>query len=533
MSAQKSKKGPVTFHDVAAYFSAEEWKLLHEWQKELYRNVMKDIQQALMSLGPLIATSVFSLRAKDQEDLFSMDHQGFEGKAGVDCVLSDTLTSSDVIFGMNSDEDQFVEEVQDSNGRQSLCRPSTGHKAIIPIISLSIKEEEDSYPMSHQDTDRRESTECHTEQAVFTEEVSFGIKGEARGYSYNVQNSGKSRHLDDTTVGPVMPSPVHKKNTCFQETTEARSIGQGVNESVNSIERRENLWEETYTSNEGGRTYGHKFGITSHLASHSVENTSTCNEYDGSFNETSNQVKPHATRTLQRQHSYIERVNHLNESSVQAAHGQMHTGVKLCICSQCGKYFSQASNMITSQQINAEPPNKCNECEKSFKQSISQQQQFEKNMEERHFMCSDCGKSFKQSRNLITHQRIHTGEKPYACGVCGKSFRQSKNLITHRRIHTGEKPYVCSVCGKRFSDMANLITHQRIHTGEKPYACTTCGKNFRQLPHLSKHQRTHAGEPQMERGETRTETGDSSSTSTLKTELSNFMQWNSLQKVIT
>ncbi|XP_069078111.1 zinc finger protein 773-like isoform X2 [Pleurodeles waltl] len=531
MSAQNSKKGPVTFHDVAAYFSTEEWKLLHEWQKELYRNVMKDIQQALMSLGPLIATSVFSLRAKDQKDLCSMDHQGFEGKAGIDCVLSDTLTSPDVIFGMNSDEDQYGEEVQDTNGRQSLDRSSTGHKTIIPIISLSIKEEEDSYPMSHQDTVRRESIACHTERTIFTEEVSFGIKGEAQGYSYNVQNSGRNRHIDNTTVGLVMPNLVHKENTCFQESSEARRIG--VNESVNSIEQRENIWEATYTSNEGGRSFGPKFGITSHVASHPAENISTCNEYNSSFNEKSNQVKPTGTRTLQRHHSYVERVNHLNESSAQVTHGQMHTGVKLCICSQCGKYFSQASNMITSQQINTEPPNTCNECEKSVNQTVSQQQQSEKNMGERHFMCNDCGKSFKQSRNLITHQRIHTGEKPYACGVCGKSFRQSKNLITHRRIHTGEKPYVCSVCAKRFSDMANLITHQRIHTGEKPYACTTCGKNFRQLPHLSKHQRTHAGETQMERGETRTETGDTNSATTLKPELNNFMQWTSLQKVVT
>uniref|UniRef100_A0A8C5MI91 KRAB domain-containing protein n=1 Tax=Leptobrachium leishanense TaxID=445787 RepID=A0A8C5MI91_9ANUR len=41
----------VTFHDVAACFSVEEWGSLEEWQKELYRNVMREIHTALRALG--------------------------------------------------------------------------------------------------------------------------------------------------------------------------------------------------------------------------------------------------------------------------------------------------------------------------------------------------------------------------------------------------------------------------------------------------------------------------------------------------
>ncbi|KAJ1121660.1 hypothetical protein NDU88_000180 [Pleurodeles waltl] len=69
MPHQDSDNVPVTFQDVAASFSDEEWTLLQRWQKELYQNVMKEIQQALHSLGPVIATHVFSLRTKEKEDL--------------------------------------------------------------------------------------------------------------------------------------------------------------------------------------------------------------------------------------------------------------------------------------------------------------------------------------------------------------------------------------------------------------------------------------------------------------------------------
>ncbi|KAJ1108758.1 hypothetical protein NDU88_006128 [Pleurodeles waltl] len=77
-SQQCSDKVPTTFCDVAACFSEEEWKLLHHWQKELYKNVMKQIHQAFSSLGPLIATSVFSLSPKEKGDVCTKDLQDLE-----------------------------------------------------------------------------------------------------------------------------------------------------------------------------------------------------------------------------------------------------------------------------------------------------------------------------------------------------------------------------------------------------------------------------------------------------------------------
>ncbi|XP_069093016.1 zinc finger protein 354A-like isoform X5 [Pleurodeles waltl] len=168
----RQDRNEVTFEDASAYFSKEEWTLLHEWQKALYRNVMKEIHQALISLGPLITTTVVSLRAKDKEEFYSLNNK--------DCARShhemtnspsDTKTDPELLLRIRKKENLHLtkslssERKEITNG-QGAADTITSHDVISKI------NRHDNPPLinpSH--SEKKETKDCRS--AVCPTEIPF------------------------------------------------------------------------------------------------------------------------------------------------------------------------------------------------------------------------------------------------------------------------------------------------------------------------------------------------------------------------
>ncbi|KAJ1121756.1 hypothetical protein NDU88_000275 [Pleurodeles waltl] len=154
MSLKLSGEAKAVFADVSTSFSEEEWKLLQEWQKELYKNVMNEIHQALISLGPIITSTVHSLRAKDQEELSPVETQDSDRKYRIHC--SPAHSAGFVNTGTHSTNDDPASVFIDRLG-VGVSEDDTEHSPECEVVSFCIKDEAETFRLDPQYDTRIES----------------------------------------------------------------------------------------------------------------------------------------------------------------------------------------------------------------------------------------------------------------------------------------------------------------------------------------------------------------------------------------
>ncbi|XP_069461482.1 zinc finger protein 717-like isoform X2 [Ambystoma mexicanum] len=554
MGEQVSARVSIAFNDVAAYFSEEEWGRLEEWEKELYRSVMKEIHGALISLGYVIVNPDILLRIKQvgepggkNKEPSSKDQppngkdQPPNGKDqqpdrkeqqhSDDVEIVKSFSAGSPVF--NPEVSLWIKEVeesgpskqqpQESQSKEIPSPPTADHSFVKPDILLRIQQIEETVVPEHWVFEATVSSPAPcfpVYQSVYLADV----KNEGQPCDSEEREGTKHSEIDFGSINIVtVTDPEDYAESSSQHEAALGEIEEIIpvcfddeDETYQQPQRpmREKRCPPRYLMDgsfecEYKPDYG-PLSIDPVGNLHEIMESIPCNgptleeapenipfylDEEDIFQlqqSPETQTRSHAKPLLDGSFEYEY---DSDEQTIPLFGHKTHPKERAYQCPLCGKGFSEEAHAIRHQKSHMTNEDVTSaECG-----AISTQVQYSNttqrsNSEEAKYWCDECEKSFSNSYKLRVHQRNHTGERPYKCSECDKRFITNAYLKFHFRTHTGERPYQCKACGKGFTKSSHLKVHVRVHTGEKPYKCPVCSKGFSVNSSLKSHQRTHSGE---------------------------------------
>nr|XP_033817760.1 zinc finger protein 586-like isoform X5 [Geotrypetes seraphini] len=435
----------VTFKDVAAFFSEEEWAALEEWQKELYRSVMKEIHTALLSLGYRIVNPDTVFWVKNELVSTAKWNQNLGEIESINVSYSNLATPCpDILVRIKTDVESPLSDPGDPAEEEGAEEnPSASLPAADPAISVRIKEEEGwcaqsppyssgidcayspskGLPVISSFCSLNLKEELHSKN---TERADVACDLPASGSILQPNQILKSKR-EEEEYGGADPGALENGSACCPVTEDGhREKSPRAGQLEDFKERGQLLEVLLQKSNGNGLRHsdtGDGLSVWSHRSPLGLR------------------VTRFRSPAVVHQGSYPREIPYIS--------------------SECERSLGEKADLVTRgiTHLGRAPELGSGWWERLVEPSIDQTLSPKTVL----YKCSVCDKNFAKAYNLQVHWKIHTGEKPYKCTECEKSFRQNSSLMSHHRIHTGERPYKCIECEKRFRRKDNLKRHQRTH----------------------------------------------------------------------
>ncbi|XP_049639642.1 zinc finger protein 786 [Suncus etruscus] len=510
----------LTFEDVAIYFSEKEWEDLQEWQKELYKDVMRSNYETLVSLGGGLP----------KPKLISCLEQGkaFLGHWGRSERPRNLIGSSSAMhLDLVNDEPLMLGILKAVRaGHTPHPGPKDPQQASDPFFR---DRDEASFPAGSGDvTDSPLLRVCGLESHTQSERLpSFQDTGCWEGTLHsdthrkktfwnNLQRSHQphsaQRSLSKAEDAPLSwPRCSARGQTPFQCPTCGCGFLLRVRWQCPACKTHFHC-KDARLGHDRRHPRGAR-GLLPRTCTLPQPGGSPWKEQAGGPSApTKEKPNPSPTgprkRDPQRPFACLHCRERFPAWSELARHLQGHTGEKhggqatallpgperRFQCGECGRGFKHQCQLREHLRVHSgERPFGCPLCAKSFRLKGVLKAHERTHSRERPFACAQCGRGFARRARLTEHLRVHSGERPFPCPDCERRFRLKAQLLSHRRLHTGERPFGCPDCGRTYRARADLRAHQLRHRRPPPFACA-CGKAFAKRCKLAEHQRTHTGE---------------------------------------